>query len=223
LDGGVSGRRIALVLGFGVAVAMFLLRIVGSDMPLSVSLPGAIAFGAVVAVPSVLALLAGRGRTGLFLGAGVASIVLSLGLSLLIVVMLPLGVFWLWSYVRARPGHLLRSVGAGLVATVLAIAAFVVLFVHIDPRCTSTYADGRVEQFAAGSAGFRSGWAWDVGSTYSGSMTAGPDVVSQTCSSDVVTWVEAVVSLALASAAVASARAIAAHDTGNRVAESPSP
>ncbi|MCL1599229.1 MAG: hypothetical protein M3094_08600, partial [Actinomycetia bacterium] len=97
-----TSESIALILGFGVVAAMFGLRIVGSDMPLSVSLPGAVAFGAVVAVPSVLALLAGRGREALYLGAGMASIVLSLGLSLLIIVMLPLGVFWLWSYVSAR-------------------------------------------------------------------------------------------------------------------------
>ncbi|VAW08350.1 hypothetical protein MNBD_ACTINO01-1920 [hydrothermal vent metagenome] len=205
---------------------MFVLRIVGSDLPLSVSLPGAVGFGAVVVVPSVLAFLAGRGRAGLYLGAGVASIVLSLGLSLLIVVMLPLGVFWLWSYVAVSPGHLLRAVGAGLVATMLVLGAFVVLFLHIDPRCADTYANGEVRLVPQEQMDMESGWAWDIGGTSSSSMMSRPDVVSQVCSSDVVTWPEALVSLALAGAAVASARAIAAPGSDDREiarkAESPS-
>ncbi len=146
---------------------MFVLRIVGSDLPLSVSLP---------AVPSVLALLAGRGRAGLYLGAGVASIVLSLGLSLLIVVMLPLGVFWLWSYVAVSPGHLLRAVGAGLFATLLVMGAFVVLFLHLDPRCANTYVTGEVRMAPQEEVDMESGWVWDVGGTSSSSMTSRPNI-----------------------------------------------
>ncbi len=205
---------------------MFALRIVGSDLPLLVSLAGAVAFGAVVAMPALLALLAGRGRAGLYLGAGVASIVLSLGLSLLIIVMLPLGVFWLWSFVEARPGHLLRSIGAGLVATVLAMGAFVVLFLHLDPRCADTYINGEVRLAPQEQVDMESGWAWDIGGTSSSSMTSRPNVVSQVCSSDTVTWAEALASLALAGVAVASARAIVARDDGREItrkAETPSP
>jgi len=211
-----ASERVALILGFGVALAMFVLRIAGSDMPLSVSLPGAVAFGLVVAVPPTLALLAGRDRSGLFLGAGVASIVLSLGLSLLIVVMFPVGVAWLWFFVRARPGHLLRSVAASLAATVLATAAFVVLFIHLDPRCVYTYTSGEVRIAPQEQVDDETGWVWDVGGTSSGSSTFGPDIVEVFCTSDVVTWIEAAVSLALAAAAVGSARVIAAPDTNDR-------
>ena len=130
--------------------------------------------------------------------------------------MLPLGVFWLWSYVAAYPGHLLRSVAAGLAATLFAVGAFIVLFVHIDPRCANTYANDRVVLVPAGEVGFRSGWAWDVGGTSSSSVTLGPDVVAQVCASDIVTWLEALVSLVLAGAAVASARAIVAPDNDDR-------
>ncbi len=196
---------------------MFGLRIVGSDMPLSVSLPGAVAFGAVVAVPSVLALLAGRGRAGLYLGAGVASIVLSFGLSLFIVVMVPLGVVWLWFFVHTRPGHLLRTVGAGLSATVLAIASFVVLFLHLDPRCAYTYTTGEVRIAPQEEVGMESGWVWDVGGTSSSSAMLGSDIAEEVCTSDIVTWVEAAVSLALTLGAIIAARAIAAPDTEDHV------
>ena len=188
-----ASERVALVLGFGVALAMFVLRIAGSDMPLSVSLPGAVAFGLVVAVPPTLALLAGRGRPGLFLGAGVASIVLSLGLSLLIVVMFPVGVAWLWFFVRTRPGHLLRSVVAGFLAAVLVLAAFVVLFLHLDPRCANTYTSGEVSLASQEEVDMESGWVWDVGGTSSSSMTASPEIAEVFCTSDVVTGIEAAV------------------------------
>lgn len=215
-----TSERVALILGFGVALTMFVLRTVGSDMPLSVSVPGAIAFGALVAVPPVLALIARRGRAGMFLGAGVASIVLSLGLSLLITVMLPLGVFWLWSYVMARPGHVLRSVAAGLAATLLATAAFVVLFLHLDPRCVYTYTSGDVRSAPHEEVDMESGWVWDLGSTSSSSMTASPDIAEMFCTSDVVTWVEAFASLALVAGAIGSARVVGAPDSDDSMARS---
>jgi hypothetical protein len=152
----------------------------------------------------------------------VASIVLSLGLSLLIIVMVPVGIAWLWFFVRARPGHLLRSVGAGVAATVLVIAAFVVLFLHLDPRCAYTYTTGEVRMAPLGEVDMESGWAWDVGGTSSSSGTYGPDIAEVACTSDIVTWVEAAVSLALTSGAIIAARAIAAPDTEDRVVVEPS-
>ena len=200
---------VSLVLGYTVAAAMFALRILGSNMPLSLSLAGAVAFTAVLCIPPTLALFAMRGRPRLFAAAGVLAITLVVGVSLLGLVLIPLGVMWLWMYLRSTPGGILRTLGAVVAVWVLGAASFMVLFIHLDPRCADTYTDGTVQILPLDETGMESGWTWDVGGTSTGSSISKPGVVMSSCGSDIVTWAEAAASLALVAAALGSARVIA--------------
>ena len=193
----------AVAAGYGLALAVFLLRTIGSDLPLPVELPGSIALAAVVAAPPTLAVLSTH-RPVLLVAAGVAAISTLLGLSVLGLPMVVIGMTWIVSYRRvtvpATTGRALLVIGAAWTFTV---AAFVVLFLHIDPSCSETLVDGTVR--AVDADGFESGWLWEVGSTSSGSTTIDIDVASSSCSSDVVVVAEAAGSLALAGLAVGSA------------------
>ncbi|MDK1102763.1 MAG: hypothetical protein QGD93_03940 [Actinomycetota bacterium] len=200
---------VLLVLGYGVAAAMFALRIFRSDQPPSLNLAGAVAFAAVLCIPPTLALFAMRGRPRLFAAAGVLSITLAVGLSVLGLVLIPLGVMWLWMHARSSPEGILRTLGAVIAVLVLGAASFMVLFVHLDPRCADTYTDGTMQILPLGETGMESGWTWDVGGTSTVSSISKPGVVMSSCVSDIVTWAEAAVSLALVVAALGSGRVIA--------------
>ena len=193
----------AVAAAYGLALAVFLISTLGSDLPLLVELPGSIALAAVVATPPTLAVLSTR-RPVLLVAAGVAAISTLLGLSVLGLPMVVIGMTWIVSYRRvtvpATTGRALLVIGAAWTFTV---AAFVVLFLHIDPRCSETLVDGTVR--AVDADGFESGWVWEVSSTSSGSTTVAVDVASSSCSSDVVVVAEAAGSLALAGLAVGSA------------------
>ena len=207
----VAGRaaRLSLVLGYVVVAAAVTLRALGSQIPVSLSLAGDIAFVALLSIPPTLALFAMRGRPNLFAAAGVLSITLGLGMWVLSPVIIPLGVVWLWMYARSKPEGILRALGAVVAVWVLGAAAFMVLFVHLDPRCIDTYADGTVQILPLGETGMESGWMWDASGTSTGGSVSKPGVVMSSCVSDIVTWVEAGVSVAFAAAALGSGRVIA--------------
>lgn len=183
-----------------LALGIFVLRM-NDGLPWRVSLPGAVVFAAIVGLPSVVAFLAGRGRAGLYAAAGMLSIGLAVGLSVFGLVMFAQGVVWLWAFTRGRDRRPLRTVAAVVAVWVLGMAGFTVLFVHLDPRCATTRADGTVTMVPSA---MTTGWVWDAPLEETASSSGGPGVVSSVCVSDVVTWAETAVSLAFGAAAVAA-------------------
>lgn len=187
-------------LGFALAALLLVLRLVLGDFPLTGELPGALTLGAVAALPPTLALL-GLRRPGLLLGAGIVAVLSLPVLSIFGLLELVLGVFWLIAYGRTVDrGSMPRALVATLAVVVLWLAAASVLFVHLDPRCAQTLADGTTRQVDGTANGFESGWVWALESTIGSSSTV--DVVEEVCSSDVVTLLEMVIALALLASAV---------------------
>jgi hypothetical protein len=196
-----------VVVAYGLAAAVFVLRLLGSGLPVTAELPGAIALASIVAVPPTLAVLSAR-RPVLLLVAGVVSVSTLLGMSILAILLLIVGVFWLRAYVqvgrRFAPAREILIVAVPWLRTT---AAFVSLFLHLDPRCTETLADGTVRQIETSD---HAGWVWDAPSTSSGSQNLGPDVVSSSCSSGLVVVAEMDIAVGLAALGTAFAWRLAA-------------
>jgi len=200
-------RRISVLVG-----ATFVLRIGASDLPISLVLPGAFAFSAAAALPPALAYMAARGRFSLYAAAGFSATLLAFGMSVFGLVMLPLGIIWLVIYFKDRTDGFTEraesvpmTLGVAFVVVSFAIGAYFVLFLHLDPRCVSTYTNGEVQLVPLDEVELDSGWIWNVDSTSGGIVASGSNVLSTSCTSDVVTWPEAVASLTLSSLAFASA------------------
>ena len=194
----------AAVVGYGLALAAFLFRIIGGDFTLWSELPGAIVIAAVVAVPPTLGALSMRNRPLLLLPAAVLGLAGALGLlSVFGFPLVILGLIWFWAYLKvAPPGHFLRKVGMVLVP-LLWLGAFIALFIHLDPYCEQGLSDGTVQQVDPVVRGFESGWAWEVDtSTFSGSGIVSAEVEFEACSSDIVVPWEAGVSILLSTASV---------------------
>ena len=194
---------LAVGVGYALAAAVFVLRLVGSDLPVTLELGGAVALAVVVAVPATLALAGLTGRPVLLLPAGLAGVTSLPVLFVLGVPMVLLGIIWFWSYSKVRPvGSVASKAVTTLVVWLLWAAAVVVLFIHLDPRCVQVLADGTV-LYVDAALGGESSWLWEVSSTVSGSSgILGPDVVSGACTSDIVTGWEALVSLVVAAGAI---------------------
>lgn len=76
--------------------------------------------------------------------------------------------------------------------------AVFVLFMHLDPRCTETLADGTVLEVDPSEHGMQSGWRLGVGSAGTISSQSGPDgPVATSCTSDTVILPEALASMAV--------------------------
>jgi len=188
----------SLLVGYGLVAAAFVVRMALSDLPWWMSLPGAVALAGVAALPPTLAWLAGR-RPGLFAGAGILALVLSVGLSILSPVMILLGAIWLVMLALRLPHRPVRTIAATLLATIFGVVAFACLFLHLDPRCTNTYVGGTARVVPSD---MPAGWIWEVPDVQTSSMSGGPGVASSVCISDVVTWMEAIVILATAGSGV---------------------
>ncbi len=197
---------LAVGVGYALAAAVFVLRLVGSELPVTLELGGAVALAAVVAVPATLALAGLTGRPVLLLPAGLAGVTSLPVLSVLGVPMVLLGIIWFWSYWNLRPvGSVASKAVTTLVVWLLWAASVGVLFIHLDPRCVQVFSDGTV-LYVDAALGGETGWLWEVSSTVSGSSgILGPDVVSGACTSDIVTGWEALVSLVLAAGALTTA------------------
>lgn len=197
----------AVVAGYGLALAAFLIPIIGGDFTIWSELPGAIVIAAVVAVPPTLAALSMRNRSLLLLPAGVLGLAGALGLlSIFGLPLVILGLIWFWAYLKVAPrDHFLRKFGMVLVP-LLWLGAFVALFIHLDPQCEQRLSDGTVQQVDPVIRGFESGWAWEVDtSTFSGSGIVSADVAFEACASDTVVPWEAALSMLLSTASVAVA------------------
>ena len=127
-------------------VALGLVRFFGED-PLGRNFEcavGAIAFGAVVAAPGVLALLAGHDRPALLLPAAMLLIPLSfISFALVTLPLLIPAYLLVLSYVRSTPadtGGRTAAVTAGVL--LLLVAAGLTLFARQDPREWSTATGG---------------------------------------------------------------------------------
>lgn len=192
-----------VTVGIGVALAgaVFLIRLAAGDLPLPTELAGALLLGAVAAAPPTLAVLGITGRPGLLLSAGICAVISAPFLSIFWLIEVVLGIVWLVTYARTPGrGSAARTVVAAIVIPVLWVAAGSLLFVHLDPRCAQTLEDGTVREFDGAANGFESGWVWNAGSEISGSSGVSVDVVEEVCTSDVVTWPEALAGLALLAA-----------------------
>lgn len=183
---------------YGLALAVFFLRLVGGDFPIRLELGGAAALAGVIAVSPTLAVLAARRKT-LLLAAGLTAVSTLLGFSVLALPMIAIGLIWLVAYGRmAVPGPISRKIATVAVVWLLATAAFGVLFLHIDPRCADTLSDGTVRMVDVTTQGMHSGgWIWNVRSSFSGTSSSSPDVVLSVCSSDTVVDWEAATSIGL--------------------------
>jgi hypothetical protein len=104
--------------------------------------------------------------------------------------------------VEVSRGQWWSGVALGMTA---AIAVFV-LFVHLDPKCTETLADGTVLEVDAAEKGYRSGWRFGATGSVSSQSQSGPEgPVTSWCSSDLVVWGEALASLGVSLGAIGAA------------------
>jgi hypothetical protein len=202
----------AVVVGYAVATAAFMLRLGLGDLPWQLELPGALGLAAVAAVPSTLALLGLSGRRVLLLCAGAAAVTSFLVLSVLGVLMAILGVVWIASAPPLSSGGVWRHAAITSAVWLLWVMSAAILFLHVDPRCAQTLPGGTVVTTDGRAAGFYAGWVWNQSATTTGSSTSSQGVVAETCSSDTVTWIEAALALTLAACAPAMGSVIAGHD-----------
>jgi hypothetical protein len=117
---------------------------------------------------------------------------------------------WGWAHNR-RPvkAEVSRPLWWGRVAMAFGVVLSVfVLFVHLDPYCTETMADGTVRQIDPADKGMSSGWRFgsttSIGTDTSQSGFDRP--VSSRCISDTIVWGEAVASLLMSITVVGAAR-----------------
>ena len=205
--------RWTVVVGYGLALAAFVMAFVGSDLRLASAAVDAFPVMVLVAVPPTLAMLSHPDRPLLLLPAGLTGLlglfyVLSIwgwGLALL-------GVLWLVTYLQVAPaGHWLRKL-AMLAVPLLFLAGTTMLWIHLDPACEQRLRDGTVTDIDPTTRGFESGWVWetDTGS-FSSSGTISGDVVYEACASDTrVLWESGAATL-LAAGAVLLGWALAAR------------
>lgn len=198
--------RVGKVIAYVLACGVFVIRIMGGDLPLLTELPGAIALVAVVAISPTIVKLTPNRPLG-WLSAGVIAAIGLLGLSVIALPMVVIGVVWMVAYgqSRLRPGTG-RLIAAAVLPLALSIAAFAAVIIHLDPRCVETLDDGTTRSVASEE---ESGWAWEVDGTSTGTQVVGDDVSSVACSSDVVLPPEALAVVALSASAVATGWRIA--------------
>ena len=184
---GTAGSVIAL------AVVMMTIGAFSDDGPTVLQ---AIATVAAIALPAVFALISLDRRPSLLPGAVMAALVAGV----LVLEFLPawLVVAIIWGMIaRARPRPVPEPRWAWFGRPLLAAAVAVpmlLMFTHLDPVCTVTYTDGRVEQVDPATHGYPTGWQFSLGSSITGSDTAS-GAATEACSSDTVVWWEAALSL----------------------------
>lgn len=141
IDGVLGQRRLilvtaTLVLAGGVVFA--LVRFYGEAAPLRTfeTVVVAIAFGAVIGAPGLLALLALDDRPALLLPAAIVLVPLSfLSFALVTLPLLVPAVLFVRACARATPASATRQTAATTVSVVLLlVAALLALFAHDDPR-----------------------------------------------------------------------------------------
>jgi hypothetical protein len=197
-----------IILGYALAAALVGIRIANSDSTVGEVL-GSVALGVAASVAPTVALISLDRRPGLLPAASLIALLLGVVDVTLLPLWLLLAVGWWWAHnLRPVKAVVSRRLWWGRAAIAFGVVFSVfVLFVHLDPYCTETMADGTVRQVDPADRGMSSGWRF--GSTTSqgtGTSQSGFDgPVSSQCTSDTVVWGEAVASLLLSLTVVGAA------------------
>lgn len=189
--------KIGVVLGYGAAAVLTVVRIINTDTMTAGELLGSVALGASLAAPPTLALLSLDRRPSLLPGAAIAILVPSLIVFELAPIWLAVALLWYWGWNR-RPvrAEISRSRAAARVGLgFLMAAAIFALFIHLDPVCTQQLADGTTQSIDAATRGYSTGWAFGNGTTSVSSSEEGADVVGEWCTSNTIVPGEALASL----------------------------
>jgi uncharacterized membrane protein len=189
-------RRLILIgvaLGYGMALAVLVIRLINTGTE-SGEVLGSIALATSAAIAPSLAWLSLDRRPGLLPAAALASLMIGLVTLVLLPVAFVVSLIWMqaWSSrpvkVEVSRGQWWSGVALGMTAAVAVFA----LFVHLDPVCTETMADGTVVEVDPAEHGFRSGWTLgSPNSVITGSETGFGGTVASSCSSDTIVWGEA--------------------------------
>lgn len=197
-----------IVLGYVLAVVLTGVRIANTDTTPGEIL-GSVALGVAASVAPTVALLSLDRRPALLPAASLIALLLGLVDLTLLPLWLLLAVIWGWAHNR-RPvnAEVSRPLWWGRAAMAFGVVLSVfVLFVHLDPYCTETMADGTVRQIDPAERGMSSGWRFgsitSSGTDTSQSGFDGP--VSSHCTSDTIVWGEAVASMLLSLTVVGAA------------------
>lgn len=197
-----------IVVGYSVAAALVVIGIVNiGDDPGAVI--GAVALGVAAAVAPTIALISLDRRPALLPAASLTAIMLGFFDLTLLLVWLLLALTWWWAYNR-RPAKVVLSRPLWWARVAMALGVFVAviaLFLHRDPYCTETFADGTVVEVNPAESGYLSGWSF--GSTTSSEEASGQSgadgPVSSQCASDSIVWGEGVASLLISLGVVGAA------------------
>jgi len=202
-------RRLILIgvaLGYGMALAVLVIRLISTGTE-SGDVLGSIALATSAAIAPSLAWLSLDRRPGLLPAAALASLMTGLVTLVLLPVAFVVSLIWMQAW-SSRPVKVEVSRGqwwSGVALGMTAAVAVFVLFVHLDPVCTETMADGTVVEVDSAEHGFRSGWTLgSPNSVITGSET-GFGGTASSCSSDTIVWGEALASLVVSLGAVGAA------------------
>jgi len=205
----VAGTAVLVMV---LAVAMMTIGVLADDGP---GVFQAIATVAALVLPAVFALISLDRRPSLLPGAVMAALIAGVLVLELLPLWLVVAIVWgMVARTRPRPAPEPRWAwfGRPLLAAVVAVP-ILLMFSHLDPVCTVTYTDGRVEQVDAATHGYPTGWRFSFGTYTTGSESVS-GVTAQACSSDTVVWWEATVSLIATAGIVLLARR---WPTGNQL------
>lgn len=196
--------RAAVSVGYGLALAGFILVLVGHELSFWRSLRDALIVLVLFGLPSVIAMLSQPSRSLMLLPAGIIGLLAFFAMgSILGLPLVILGLIWLWAYLRMAPPDRWARKASMILVPLLWLVATAMLWIHLDPACEQRLRDGTVIEVDPATRGFESGWIWQVGSTFSGS--SGPisaDVVSEACASNTLVAWEAFSAVALTAGAV---------------------
>lgn len=186
-------------IGYGLAIAASALAVVGNELSFQRAILDGLVILALFATPPALAMLSRPRRPLMLLPAGIIGLLGLYGMgSVLGLPLVILGLVWLWAYLKVAPPDRWLRKASMILVPLLWLGATVALWVHLDPGCEQRLRDGTVVEVDPATRGFESGWAWEVGSSFSGS--SGPisqDVVYEACTSNTLVAWEALAATAL--------------------------
>jgi hypothetical protein len=203
-------RRLVVIgigVGYAMALAVLVISVVNTETGVGEVL-GSVALASSAAIAPTLAWFSLDRRPGLLPAAGLAALITGLVNLIVLPVALVAALIWrqAWS---SRPVKVELSRGlwwSGVAMAMGSALAVFVLFMHLDPRCTETLADGTVLVVDPTEQGMRSGWHLGVGDIGTTSSQSGPDSpVATSCTSDTVIWLEALASMAVSLGVIVAA------------------
>lgn len=196
--------KIGVYVGYAAAAALAAIRIANTDAPTLGETLGSLALGAAAATPPTLALLSLDRRPSLLPAATIALIPIALLAYVLLPGFVLIGLLWHRSWrLRVVRSGVSRARGAARIGLAALVAASVlVLFVHVDPVCTQTLADGTTQSVDPATRGLDTGWAFGLGTTTVSGSSIGADVTEERCASDSVVAGEALASLLFVGATI---------------------